>query len=71
MNFAATIYVDTAGQIYGAKDTDQRYTRATRRTVNGRPVACAGVWYGIQMGYSPFRFAVSAAQKQAAQMEAV
>lgn len=69
MTYAATIYVDAAGRQYGASQTDQRYTSAASRTVMGRPVACAGTWYGIQMGYRPFRAAVEAAQAQAAQLE--
>jgi hypothetical protein len=39
------IYVDSSGKIYRAGETDQRYTRATERTVHGRPVFCAGSWH--------------------------
>lgn len=66
MSYAATIYVDAAGQQYGARDTDQRGTRAIHRTVDGRPVACAGTWYGCQMDYRPFKAAITAAQAVAA-----
>lgn len=69
MTYAATIYVDANGRKYGASQTDQRYTAAASRTVMGRPVVCAGTWYGVQMDYRPFRDAVAAAQAQAAQME--
>lgn len=69
MTYAATIYVDSAGRKHGASETDQRYTSAASRTVNGRPVVCAGTWYGIQMDYRPFRDAVAYAQEQAARME--
>jgi hypothetical protein len=62
MNFPAQIYVDAYGQVFGASATDQAYTPASTRTVNGRPVAYAGCWYGSQMSYRPFREAVKAAQ---------
>lgn len=69
MTFAATIYVDAAGRIYGASHTDQRYTKSARRTVHGRPVVSAGTWYGSQMSYRPYRQAVAAAKKAAASLE--
>jgi hypothetical protein len=65
MNFPATIYVDSDGVIYGAADTDQRFTRKAARTVKGRPVACAGSWYGSQMEWQPFRDAVAEAKAKA------
>lgn len=69
MTFAATIYVDASGSIYGASETDQRYTRhASGRTVNGRPVVCAGRWYGSQMSYRPYRDCVAAAAREAASL---
>lgn len=69
MNFPAEIYVDATGSIYGASQTDQRYTRAAcdARTVHGRPVAYAGRWYGSQMAYRPFRESVACAQAVAAE----
>lgn len=69
MTFAAQIYVDAAGRIYGASQTDQRYTTASSRTVGGRPVVYAGRWYGSQMSYRPYRDAVAAAQVAAAEKE--
>lgn len=70
MNFAATIYVDADGTTYGASRTDQRHTTAAERTVYGRPVACAGRWYGSQMAYKPYHEAVRAAAERARAMTA-
>ena len=67
MTFSATIYVDAQGNIYGASRTDQRGTNAAMRTVGGRPVECAGTWYGSQMSYQPYRRAVAAAAHRAAE----
>ena len=69
MSFPATIWVDSAGRVYGASDTDQRYTRARARTVDGRRVECAGTWYGSQMSYRPYRRAVARAAALAAQCD--
>lgn len=67
MTFAAQIYVDASGCVYGAAQTDQRGCRnADTRTVNGRPVAYAGKWYGSQMSYRPYREAVTRATSRAA-----
>lgn len=70
MTFAANIYVDANKNIYGASDTDQRHTKATTRTVHGRPVAYAGTWFGSQMSYRPFRLAVELAAQEAAKQVA-
>lgn len=71
MNFAATIYVDSKGNICGARDTDQRgKAEADGRTRRGKPVECAGRWYGSQMSYQPFRDAVTRAAEIAALREA-
>lgn len=67
--FPASIYVDSNGRIYGASDTDQHHTRATTRTVGGRPVVPAGTWYGSQMSYRPFRAAVADAAKIAREID--
>jgi len=69
MTYAATMYVDSAGRTYGASQTDQAYTSATKRTVNGRPVVSAGSWFGCQMRYNPYRRAVAGAAKEAASLE--
>lgn len=68
MTFAAQIYVDASGYVYGASATDQRGSRTNHdhRTVNGRPVAYAGRWYGSQMSYRPYREAVTRATSRAA-----
>lgn len=67
MTWAASIYVDESGNIYGASQTDQRGCRQTDdRTVGGRPVEWAGKWYGSQMNYSPFKAAVKKAAMRAA-----
>lgn len=69
MNFPADIYVDASGSIYGASQTDQRYTQTAcdARTVGGCPVAYAGRWYGSQMAYRPFRESVAHARAVAAE----
>ena len=65
MTFAADIYVDSKGNTYGAKDTDQAHTRHDGpRTVRGFPVEHAGKWFGSQMDYRPYKFAVKAAAKR-------
>ena len=69
MTFPATIYVESNGTTHGASDTDQRGTRETVRTVNGRPVALAGTWYGSQMSYRPYLAAVQVAAGLAASAE--
>lgn len=68
MSYAATIYVDAKGTTYGAKNTDQAGTKAESRTVHGNPVVCIGKWYGIQMGYRPFKDSVAYAAKKAAEL---
>ena len=67
MNFAAKIYVDANGNIYGASKTDQAHTRAScdTRTVGGRPVGYAGRWFGSQMSWQPYRDAINEAMYQA------
>jgi len=75
MSFAAQIYVDKNGTVYGASETDQRYTShtlasdSTARTVRGRIVAYAGKWYGSQMDYRPYLDAVRSASERAAELE--
>lgn len=75
MTFAAQIYVDSNANVYGASQTDQAYTSrnltpdTSARSVRGTPVAYAGKWYGSQMSFRPYRDAVAAAAKVAAEME--
>ena len=65
-SYPAAIYVDEAGNIYGAKDTDQRGRRESQnRTVDGEPVEFAGRWFGSQMSYKPFKKACKEAQGRA------
>lgn len=72
MTFAATIYVDAQGSVCGARDTDQRGSaESDYRTRNGRPVECAGRWYGSQMSYRPYRDAVALAMRAAQQRQEV
>jgi hypothetical protein len=67
MSWAASIYVDENGNIYGAAQTDQRGSSSTNdRTVGGRtPVEHAGKWFGTQMDYQPFKTAVTQAAVRA------
>jgi hypothetical protein len=68
MTYAVKIYVSASGNIYSARDTDQRGTNAEQRTVGGMPVVYAGTWYGSQMSYRPFKAACEAAAKHAAEL---
>lgn len=58
MTYPVTVYVDATGNVYGACDTDQKYTQKVFRTVNGKYVEYAGTWYASQMSYKPFQKAV-------------
>lgn len=69
MTFPATVYVTADGNVYGASETDQAYTRASERTVAGRLAVCAGTWFGSQMSYRPYRAAIKRAAEIAAQRE--
>jgi len=66
MSWAATIYVDEDGSVYGASNTDQRGCHnKDNRTVNSRPVERVGIWWGSQMNYAPYKRACAAAQARA------
>lgn len=66
MSWAASVYVDESGNIYGAAQTDQRGSSSTNdRTVGRAPVEHAGKWFGSQMSYRPFRAAVTQAAARA------
>ena len=71
MSYPVKIYADAVGNTYGAEHTDQRGTSTTLLTVRGRPVEYAGEWQSGQMDDRPFKLAVLAAAKRAANRQPV